>query len=35
VYGAKQRRAGPIRTMHPYLLTRMTGAVREWFSELF
>jgi cell division protein FtsA len=35
VFGAKQRRSGPVKTAHPYLLSRMTGAVREWFSELF
>jgi cell division protein FtsA len=35
VYGAKQRRIGPVKIAHPYLLTRMTGAFREWFSELF
>ena len=35
MYGARQRRQVPLRPAHPFLLTRMTGMMREWFNEIF
>jgi cell division protein FtsA len=35
LYGARQRRAVPARTPHPFLFGRMTGLFKEWFNELF
>jgi len=35
LYGAKQRRAVPVRPPHPFFLGRMTGMFKEWFNELF
>jgi len=35
MYGARQRRQVPFRPAHPFLLTRMSVVVREWFNEIF